>query len=53
MFQMLALEAYAITAGPFNHEVCQVLRLSNPNQEAVVFKVRPLNVLSQTAQTNS
>ncbi|KAJ5339212.1 hypothetical protein N7452_005940 [Penicillium brevicompactum] len=27
-------------AGPFNHEVCQVLRLSNPNQEAVVFKVK-------------
>ncbi|CAI7651767.1 unnamed protein product [Penicillium bialowiezense] len=25
---------------PFNHEVCQVLRLSNPNQEAVVFKVK-------------
>ncbi|CAG7984463.1 unnamed protein product [Penicillium olsonii] len=25
---------------PFNHEVCQVLRLSNPNQETVVFKVK-------------
>ncbi|OQE36210.1 hypothetical protein PENCOP_c012G07459 [Penicillium coprophilum] len=25
---------------PFNHEVCQVLRLSNPNAESVVFKVK-------------
>ncbi|KAK4867463.1 hypothetical protein LT330_000973 [Penicillium expansum] len=25
---------------PFNHEVCQVLRLSNPNEESVVFKVK-------------
>ncbi|KAJ5787250.1 hypothetical protein N7457_002240 [Penicillium paradoxum] len=25
---------------PFNHEVCQILRLSNPNHEAVVFKVK-------------
>ncbi|CAG8891103.1 unnamed protein product [Penicillium egyptiacum] len=25
---------------PFNHEVCQVLHLSNPNEESVVFKVK-------------
>ncbi|CAG7944345.1 unnamed protein product [Penicillium nalgiovense] len=25
---------------PFNHEVCQVLRLTNPNEDSVVFKVK-------------
>lgn len=28
------------STGPFNHEVCQVLHLGNPNQEPLVFKVR-------------
>lgn len=28
------------TAGPFDHEVSQVLRLRNPNSDPVAFKVK-------------
>ena len=28
------------SAGPFNHEVSQVLRLHNPNSDPVAFKVK-------------
>lgn len=31
--------------GPFNHEVCQILRLRNPGQEPLVFKVRLENTV--------
>ena len=33
-----AITAYQVGAGPFTHEVTQLLRLSNPSKDPIAFK---------------